>query len=325
MIVGTVVFVTTSYPRHHGDPSGHFVETEARARLAHGDDVTVLAPGHGDAPGGGPHVRWLPGGDAFGWPGALERIRQRPHRAVAAAVFIAAARRALARTDGVGEVIAHWIVPSAWPIAASSGARLEVVAHGSDVRLLERLPRRVREGVIGGLLDRGARFRFVSSELLVRLVRATTPALAARSRVAPSPVDVSAAPTRALARSRLGIDHGEQVVVVVSRAVPSKRTSVALRLAAEHAPDRVVLVGDGPLSAELRHEHPTVTHVGRLTRPDTLAWIAAADLLVSASRDEGAPTVVREARALGTRVLAVPSGDLRSWAEADPGITLIDA
>ena len=57
--------------------------------------------------------------------------------------------------------------------------------------------------------------------------------------------------------------------------------------------------------------------------PETLAWIAAADLLVSASRDEGAPTVVREARLLGTPVLAARAGDVERWAAQDPGITLL--
>jgi teichuronic acid biosynthesis glycosyltransferase TuaC len=52
--------------------------------------------------------------------------------------------------------------------------------------------------------------------------------------------------------------------------------------------------------------------------------MAAADVLVSASREEGAPTVVREARALGVPVVAVPCGDLATWAAADPGIALVN-
>jgi teichuronic acid biosynthesis glycosyltransferase TuaC len=52
--------------------------------------------------------------------------------------------------------------------------------------------------------------------------------------------------------------------------------------------------------------------------------MSAADLLLSASRHEGAPTVVREARALGTPVVATDAGDLRAWAAADAGIWLVD-
>ena len=46
-------------------------------------------------------------------------------------------------------------------------------------------------------------------------------------------------------------------------------------------------------------------------------WIRASDLVVSASREEGAPTVVREARALGTPVVTTAAGDLVKWAELD--------
>jgi len=44
---------------------------------------------------------------------------------------------------------------------------------------------------------------------------------------------------------------------------------------------------------------------------------------VSASLHEGAPTVVREARALDTAVVARAAGSLRSLAAMDPGIWLL--
>jgi glycosyltransferase involved in cell wall biosynthesis len=56
---------------------------------------------------------------------------------------------------------------------------------------------------------------------------------------------------------------------------------------------------------------------------DALAWISCADYLVSASRLEGAPTAVREARALGVPVVAAPSGDLMEWARTDAGIEIL--
>ena len=58
--------------------------------------------------------------------------------------------------------------------------------------------------------------------------------------------------------------------------------------------------------------------------PRHLRWIAAADVLVSASAHEGAPSVVREARALGVPVVAVSAGDLAQWAERDAGLLLVD-
>jgi glycosyltransferase involved in cell wall biosynthesis len=201
---------------------------------------------------------------------------------------------------------------------------VEVVLHGSDVRLVERWPRGLRAALIERLLADGARFRFVSRELLERLVAATVPELRARSRVEPSPLDVSNAPPRRAARAALGVDPEERIAVIATRFVPSKHPAHAIRLAHAAKMDRVVVIGDGPLLESVQREQPRALFLGRLSRGRTLAWISAADVVVSASRDEGAPSVVREARALGTPVLAVPSGDLRDWAREDPGITLVE-
>lgn len=325
-----VLFVTTSYPTFAGDPSGHFVETEARLRAAAGDEVVVLAPcespalrtspaSHGRA--GDMRVTWLDGGDAFGWPGALTRVRSRPIRAVHAARFVVQARRALRGLGVFDDVIAHFVVPCAWPIAVHAQGPLEVVAHGSDVGVVERLPRSARAALASALLSRGARFRFVSEDLRRRFALATTTAVLDASRVAPAAISVEGAPSRASARARFGIG-AERLGVVVGRLVASKDPIGAVRLA-ETSVDRVVVVGDGPLYEAVRRECPRATLVGRISRPEALAWIAAADVLVSASREEGASTVVREARALGTRVLAVPAGDIAERALYDSGITLV--
>jgi teichuronic acid biosynthesis glycosyltransferase TuaC len=70
-----------------------------------------------------------------------------------------------------------------------------------------------------------------------------------------------------------------------------------------------VVVGDGPergrLVALARLRKIDARFVGRLPRPDALAWIGAADVLLHASRTEGLSTVVREANALGVPALLV--------------------
>ena len=68
---------------------------------------------------------------------------------------------------------------------------------------------------------------------------------------------------------------------------------------------------------------PEATFVGQLPRAVALEWLAAADVLVSASREEGAPTVVREARALDVPVVARASGDLELWSREDPELFVI--
>src|SRR5690606_15223209 len=120
-IVVRIGVVTTSYPQAPGDPSGHFVEAEVRALAAQGHDVVVISPGKSN--------------DAFGWPGVMARLEERPTRALGVARFVYTAARRLRELGPFERVIAHWLVPCAWPIARGLDVPLEVVCHGSDVRL----------------------------------------------------------------------------------------------------------------------------------------------------------------------------------------------
>jgi teichuronic acid biosynthesis glycosyltransferase TuaC len=298
------LYVTTSYPAYPGDPSGHFVQTEARLGARAGASVVVLAPLPASAPftehrsdnSAGVRVIWLPGGDAFGWPGALARLRECPARLGSVLGFGLAVRRVLRELGPFDRTVAHFIVPSAWPLCLHTGGELEAVGHGSDVALVERLPGPLRRKIAADLIGRGAAFRFVSRNLETRFARATFATLLQNSKIEPCAID--------------------------GRLVASKDPETAVRLASARS-DRVIVIGDGPLADRVRRAHPGVTLSGKLARPDALTWIAAADLLVSASREEGASTVVREARALGTPVLAVAAGDIAERARLDPGISLV--
>jgi teichuronic acid biosynthesis glycosyltransferase TuaC len=315
-----IAVITTSYPRTPEDASGHFVQAEVKRLGQTGARVTVLAPGRGPSKNG---IIWVPDHGTFGWPGVMERLRAQPLRAWGAVRFCQTAKRILERLGPFDRTVAHWIVPSAWPIATGLGGELEVVAHGSDVRLLIGLPVPVRREIVGRLLDRGAAFRFVSSSLRGQLARATFPELESIGRVLPCEVDVSTAPDRGRARRRLGLDPLEPWIVVVGRLIPSKRVDVALHAATLVPGARVAVVGDGPERNRLERGHARVRFLGQLCRPDALAWIAAADLVLTASLDEGAPTVVREARAIGTPVVARASGDLIEWATRDRGLWVV--
>lgn len=319
-----VVFITTSYPSWPGDPSGHFVELEATARARRGDTVVVLAPGARGSRTDGVTLVDLPGASAFGWPGALDRLHDRPHRALAACAFVISACIRLRALGAFDEIVAHWILPSGFPIACAGSGAIEVVLHGSDVRLLARLPKRVRRAIVGHLAARGARFRFVSQALLDDCVRATTFDILDRSTVAPCPIDTTGTVSRDEARRRFGIMPDERVAVVVSRLVAGKRPLTAVEMALDRGADRVVVVGEGPLRDAIQKIDRRVVAVGLTPRDTALAYIAAADYLVSASQLEGASTVIREARALGVRVVATPSGDLGDWARSDPGIEVVD-
>jgi teichuronic acid biosynthesis glycosyltransferase TuaC len=293
-----VAVVTTSYPAHEGDPSGHFVQAEVRELERGGDTVVVVRP----APGG-----------AFGWPGVAARLRQQPWRAVDAVRWVAAARSEV-RGLNAERVVAHWALPCAWPIGgAAAGAELEIVSHGGDVRLLTRLPAVARERVVAGLASRAQAWRFVSSRLLETLLaclgETTRTRLASIAQVRAASLeelDVRAAIEQR--RQELG---GTRVAVSVGRLVPGKHVDRAIEHVASgrHDIDALVVVGDGPERAHLerlaRRRGVDARFVGIVSREDALAWIGAADVVIHASRSEGLSTVVREAEGLGVPVVAI--------------------
>lgn len=317
-----IAVVTTSYPVSPGDPSGHFVEAEAHALAARGHGVTVFCPGRPAQPvRGSVRVLRLGGSSLFGWPGALEKLRRRPWSAAAGLLFIARVRQELRRHGPFDHVIAHWVLP-AWPILLGFESPLEVVAHGSDVRLLLRLPAAWRRKVVTSLLEQGARFRFVSEELRDSLVE-QVPELEPNSWVEPCGIVVAGVADRQHARRDLGVPLEATLVVIVGRLIPKKRVGAALNAALLIPGCSVAVVGDGPEERDLQGRYPEARFVGHVARDRALAWIAAADLLLSASREEGSPTVIREARALGVPVVAASAGDLEAWSRTDPGISLV--
>lgn len=328
-----VVVVTTSFPRSEGDAAGHFVLAEVRALQRTGADVLVLSAGDSSYAPRDCRVRFLGGGELFTWPGVLPRLRENPLRAMHSVHFVRQARRALAELGELDRIVAHWIVPSAFPIAVprpSGGKRprLQVTAHGSDVRLLLRLPERLRRAILTLLFERGAELRFVSNALRDELLERTKlprpqAAWLARALVAPAAIELPANLNRSSARETLRIDDGMRLVIVAGRLVPEKRIDVALR-AAELVPRAVIVVmGSGPEFERLRAEFPSVRFLGQVPRSDALTWLAAADVLVNTSLEEGAPTIIREARALGVPVVARPCGDLARWADTDDDLWLV--
>ena len=324
-----VYVITTSYPVRAGDAQGHFVATEVRRLLA-ASRVTVLAPGCQRESLAGERVVSLDGGDAFGFPGVVPRVREQPWRALGAMQFVASAISWLRRGPPPDRLIAHFLLPCGVPIATRGlGARpaqVEVVVHGSDARLFAQLP--TGHGWVGRELVRAqARLRFVSSELhdlvLGSLPRPQRAILQPLARIEPCAIDVSGALSRAQARALLGIATDASVAVIVARLIAGKRVHVALEACARVARLHPIVVGEGPERAGLMRRFPNASFVGQVERPLALAYVAAADALVSASLHEGAPTVVREARALGTPVVCLAAGDVARWAETDTGIHVV--
>lgn len=290
-----VAVVTTSYPEHEGDASGHFVRAEVRALERKGCMVHVF----------------VPRAAAFGWPGVLPRLRERPTRAFSGAASLATLSARLRRSGPFDEVIAHWL-PTTLLTAGVKGP-LTAVAHGSDVRLLASLPAPVRTRALGALIARSTKVRVVSSPLAEDLLacagKRDRVALSAKMDIAPSPIEIPDVDAARVASLRSSMPT-RCAAVTVARLIPSKRIDRVLSHVAEQGRDwSLVVVGDGPERAALerrsRELGVTTRFVGQVDRDEALSWIAAGDVLVHASESEGASTVLREAEALGTKVVVL--------------------
>ncbi len=334
-----IVVVTTSYPDGAGDASGHFVRAHARELAReHAADVRVVALGASrastveSAGDGRVLVEACGGEDLFAWPGAMARVRERPVRLLAAPGALRRARRAILRSGPFDRAVAHWMVPSAFPLLECVEVPLEVVSHGADVRLLLRMPHTLRAAIVERVMERAAVVRFVAVALRDLLVMALPARLADRVRrvatVKAAPMDVPPRAALVDMRPQLGLSAGEPYAAWVGRLVPGKRPGLAVA-AARAAGIRLVVAGDGPellpLQREEAQRRSSVLFAGRLPREEALGVVAGASVLLHTSEAEGAPTVVREARALGVPVVACAAGDLAVWSAADAGIVLAEA
>lgn len=303
-----IAVVTTSYPESDGDPAGHFVATEVAELEKAGHEVLVVRP---------------PAGGAFGWPGAAVRIRQQPARLFEVGTWMTRAAIEL-RRFAPERVIAHWCVPSAFPIVldpmalslgTSAGPELEIVSHGGDVRLLCAMPAPVRSRIVRALLRRTTRWRFVSEELLAALAQALSnddaSLLRATAEVVPGALEIPDVGDEVRAkRTEIG---SRRLYVCAGRLVASKRIDKVIDYVAtspNHGTTRdertLVVLGDGPERAQLERMANAwrfdVRFLGKTNRRETLGWIGAADEVVHASHAEGLSTVVREAESLGVPV-----------------------
>jgi glycosyltransferase involved in cell wall biosynthesis len=259
---------------------------------------------------------------AFGSPGALTRLRWRPDRWVGVLLFVFGTRKALRREGTFDAGVTHFLLPCFWPICSGFSAPLDIVVHGSDLRLIEKLPRFLRRLVLRELGSSGRTLRCVSEDLSRRMSKWVDGKISIPIRVQPSPIEVPDDLDKLQVREKLGVGQAT-LIVIAARLISSKRVDVALEAARLLPAARVVVCGDGPERSRLEKAFPAATFLGHLPRRNVLEWIAASDLVLSASRQEGAPTVIREARALNVPVIATAAGDLKKWAKSDDGLWVV--
>jgi glycosyltransferase involved in cell wall biosynthesis len=201
-------------------------------------------------------------------------------------------------------------------LARALGLPSVVKVHGSDVNVVAKLPS-VR-WQLSALLPRATRAVAVSRPLADQL--ATLGVAPERIAVVPNGVDPTLFHPRdqAAARAQLGLPVDARVVVYVGRLVRDKGVIELLQAMAQLAPRHprlvLVLVGDGAAragcEAEAARLGPAVRLVGARPLEEVPEWLAASDLFVLPSWNEGTPNVLLEALACGRRAVATRVGGI---------------
>lgn len=188
-----------------------------------------------------------------------------------------------------------------------------VKVHGSDLNVIARIPS-VRAH-LRAFLPRATQLVAVSRALADELTALGVPR--ERISIVENGVDPSlfAPRDRKEARAALGLPAAGRVAVYVGRLVREKGLFELVEAMASLPPElTLVLVGDGVARAELVERARPLGERVRFAGPRPLdevpRFLAAADLFVLPSWNEGTPNVILEALACGRRVVATTVGGI---------------
>ncbi|MEE3265045.1 MAG: glycosyltransferase [Candidatus Latescibacterota bacterium] len=319
-----VCILTTGFPRFRGDLFGAFVLEMARALVAQGTQVTVVAPHekgiarHEKVEGISVHRfrYFLPvAGQRVAYDGGIPtNIRSSWFTRVQIPLFLLAFAWA-ARRQGKHCDLYHcqWTTTAAVAWLANLGRRRPILlsVRGSDMKLSDHP---MGERINRWLVQRADAVTAVSEQISQRL---GDHGVGNRTQVVANGVSDRFQPrNRQEARRSVNLPADVILCLFVGMLVPVKGLDVFVDAVAEVGDKRVlcVLVGDGPERQVLEERVAAAglsdgfLFVGACSSDDVPRWMDACDFLVLPSLSEGRPNVVLEAHASGRATLATEVG-----------------
>jgi teichuronic acid biosynthesis glycosyltransferase TuaC len=321
-----VLILTKIFP-NRAEPRSSPFNRQQFAALSRRCDVEILAT-----------IPWFPGASAFSKWSRAGRLLDVPAteiidgvtvhhprfmflpkvgHGIAGPLYAASLARAAMRYEGrVDVVLGSWAYPdgfAAVTLARFLGVPAVIKLHGSDLNVVAEL--RGPRLLLGWAMSRAARIVAVSNPLRDKAI--ALGAAPAAVDVVPNGVDRARfhPSDRSEARRKLRIGDGPVALYVGN--VERHKGVVDLVRAFTHFREpgsraQLFVVGDGAAMGECRRiadgNGAPVNFVGPRGHDEIPIWLAAADMLVLPSWNEGTPNVVLEALACGRRVVATSVG-----------------
>jgi len=335
-LFGTVLIVTSSYPKHEGEPSGIFLHHLSRQLVAVGWRVLILAP---NFPGGRPiqmldgvEIRrfnyFLPQRQALCYrSGMLPNLKQSVLLWFQVPFYLASLFGSVLQTvrkESIDIINAHWVVPQGIVtrlVQSFLPVPVVLTVHGGDIFAFQ--------GLVGRLLKRlalrGADACTANSAFTRGQLLQLCPS--AEVSIVPMGVDVTEFEPKQRnvdVRRKLGVDA--EMILFVGRLVEKKGVHnllSAMQQVLRKSPQAtLVLVGDGTQRQELERMAErleiagSVRFLGKLPHEHLPEYYAAADLFVGPSvvdrsgDTEGLGVVFIEAASAGLAIVGTSVGGI---------------
>lgn len=312
---------TTTFPQHADDHWGPFVLQLCEAIARQDVGVEVLAANTPDAEPfeAGCDVRRFDYffGDRFQTlmtpPGLIPNMKHRPWRIVQLPFFYRAlANNIRDRSQDADLVHAHWLIPTGFAAVRNTDVPVLATVWGAEYHVNP-------DGLLGRLVhhtqERADHLVAVSDYLRERGIEVFD-CDPDRISVIPNAVDTGMfrSDVDSDIRAAYDIPANDVLVTTVRRLVEEKRVDDLIAAAATVVEDRedvtVLIVGDGPerpaLERQAREEgvEDNIVFTGALPHDDIPAVMAASDVFVLSTEQEGMATALLEAMAGGAVPIA---------------------